>query len=151
MYNFLCTLATQLHDYQIMLHLSNYKIKAKILSNSFISARQVHSPYKDIMVSTDMTNVEQIRHTLLVEQLKSWRAGGKTHIIIHGDNIVTRYKFQKQQTGKQKSRSGSLESQLSWVTYISWKKYSSVMDRDNTNSFHQAAVDPDHLCDPQVI
>ena len=96
-----------------MLHLSNYEIKAKILSNSFIPARQVHSPYEDIMVSTDMTNVEQIRHKLLVEQLKSLRARGKTDIIIHWDDIVTRSKFQKQQTGKQKSRSGSLESQLS--------------------------------------
>ena len=71
MYNFLCTLATQLHDHQIMLHLSNYEIKAEILSNSFISARQVHSPYEDIFMSTEMTNVEQIRHKLLVEQLKS--------------------------------------------------------------------------------
>ena len=29
--------------------------------------------------------------------------------------------------------------------------YSSVMDLDNTSSLHQAMVDPNHLCGPQVI
>ena len=28
---------------------------------------------------------------------------------------------------------------------------SSVIDCDNTSSLHQAMVDPDHLCGPQVI
>ena len=31
------------------------------------------------------------------------------------------------------------------------EKYSLVIDRDNTSSFHQATVDPGHLCGPQVI
>ena len=55
-----------------------------------------------------MTKAEQARHKLLVEQLKSRRARGRTDII-RGDSIVTRSKSQRQQTEKQNSRSGSLE------------------------------------------
>ena len=66
-------------------------------------------PYENIFMSVDMTKAEQARHKLLVEQLKSLRARGKTDIIIWGDSIVTRSKSQRQQTEKQNSRSGSLE------------------------------------------
>ena len=55
-----------------------------------------------------MTKVEQARHKLVVEQLKSRRASGETDNI-RGDSIVTRSKSQRQQTEKQKSRGGSLE------------------------------------------
>ena len=111
-----------------MIRLSNYEIKAKILLKSSI-LRQTN-PYEDVFVCADMTKAEQARHRLLVEQLKSQRARGKTDTIIQGDSIVTRSKSQRQQTEKQKSRSGSLE----------------VMNLDNTSSFHQATVDPDYLC-----
>ena len=55
---------------------------------------------------TDMIKAEQVRHKLIVEQLKSQRVRGEIDIVIHGDSIVTRSKSQRQQTGKQKSRSG---------------------------------------------
>ena len=90
-----------------MIRLSNYEVKAKILSRSFI-LRQTN-PYENIFVSADMTKAEQARHKLLVEQLKSRRARGETDIVIGGDSIVTRSKSQRQQTEKQNSRSGSLE------------------------------------------
>ena len=89
-----------------MIRLSNYEIKAKILLKSSI-LRQTN-PYEDVFVCADRTNTEQARHRLLVEQLKSQRVRGETDII-QGDSIVTRYKSQRQQTEKQKSRSGSLE------------------------------------------
>ena len=90
-----------------MIHLSNYEIKAKILSKSFILHQT--NPYENIFVSAGMTKAEQARHKLLVEQLKSQRARGETDIIIQGDSVVTRSKSQRQQTEKQNSRSGSLE------------------------------------------
>ena len=62
-----------------------------------------------IFVSADITKAEQTRRKLLVEQLKSQRARGETDIIIRGDSVVTRPKSQRQQTEKQKSRSGSPE------------------------------------------
>ena len=62
---------------------------------------------------TDMIKAKQARHKLMVEQLKTQRARGETDIVIHGDSIVTGSKSQRQQTGKQKSRSSSQKSQLS--------------------------------------
>ena len=59
----------------LLIHLSNYEVKAKILSRSFI-LRQTN-PYENIFVSADMTKAEQARHKLLVEQLKSQRGRGK--------------------------------------------------------------------------
>ena len=53
----------------LLIHLSNYEIKAKILSKSFILHQT--NPYENIFVSTDMTKAEQTRHKLLVEELKS--------------------------------------------------------------------------------
>ena len=109
-----------------MICLSNYEIKAKLLSKSFILC-QTH-PFEDIFASIDMTKAEQARHKLLVKQLKSWRARGETNIIIHRDSIVTRSKFKDS-----KLRSRNLEV----FTDIS--------------SLYQAIVDPDYLCHPQVI
>ena len=98
-----------------------------------------------------MTKAEQARHKLLVEQLNSWRGRGETDIIIHGDTIVTRSKSQRSQNGNKN------------LGVVHWKvshpelhtsleeNYSSVMDWDNTSSFHQATVDLDHLCGPQVM
>ena len=91
----------------LLIRLSNYEVKAKILSKSFI-LRQTN-PYENIFVSADITKAEQARHKLLVEQVKSRRARGETDIIIRGDSIVTRSKSQRQQTEKQNSRSGSPE------------------------------------------
>ena len=91
----------------LLIRLSNYEIKAKILLKSSILHQT--NPYEDVFVCADRTKAEQARHRLLVEQLKSQRARGKTDTIIQGDSIVTRSKSQRQQTEKQKSRSGSLE------------------------------------------
>ena len=52
------------------------------------------NPYENIFVSADITEAEQARHKLLVEQLKSQRARGETDII-RGDSIVTRAKSQR--------------------------------------------------------
>ena len=59
----------------------------------------------------------------------------KKLVLSFRDSIVTRSKSERQQTEKQNSGSGSLE----------------VMDWDTTSSFHQATVDPDYVCGPQVI
>ena len=75
----------------LLIRLSNYEIKARILSKSFILCQT--NQYENIFVSADMTKAEQARHKLLVEQLKSSRARGKIDIIIQGDSIVTRSKF----------------------------------------------------------
>ena len=91
----------------LLIRLSNYEIKAEILSKSFIFHQT--NPYKNIFVSADMIKAEQARHMLMVEQLKSQRTRGETDIIIRGDSIVSRSKSQKQQIEKQNSRSGSLE------------------------------------------
>ena len=71
----------------LLIHLSNYEVKAKILSRPFI-LRQTN-PYENILLSADMTKAEQAGHKLLVEKLKSRRARGETDIIIRGDSIVT--------------------------------------------------------------
>ena len=71
----------------LLIHFSNYEIKSKILSKSFILCQI--NPYEDIFVSADMNKAEQAKHKLLVEQLKSQRASGKTDIITCGDTIVT--------------------------------------------------------------
>ena len=65
-----------------MIRLSNYEIKAEILSKSFTLCQT--NPYKNIFVSADMIKAEQARHMLMVEQLKSRRARGETDIIIRG-------------------------------------------------------------------
>ena len=51
----------------LLIRLSNYEVKAKILSTSFILSQI----YENIFVFADMTKAEQARHKLLVEQLKS--------------------------------------------------------------------------------
>ena len=66
----------------LLIRLSNYEIKAKILSKSFI-LHQTNS-YEDIFVHIDRTKAEQAIHKLLVEQLKYQRARGETDIIIQG-------------------------------------------------------------------
>ena len=66
-----------------------------INSKSFIHCQT--NPYEDILVSTDMTKVEQARHKLVVEQLKCRRARGEIDNI-RGDSIFTRSKSQRQQT-----------------------------------------------------
>ena len=53
----------------LLIRLSNYEVKAKILSRSFI-LRQTN-PHENIFMSADMTKAEQARHKFLVEQLKS--------------------------------------------------------------------------------
>ena len=65
-----------------MICLSNYEIKAKTLSKSFILCQT--NPYENIFMPADMTKAEQARHKVLVEQLESRRATGETDIFIWG-------------------------------------------------------------------